>query len=270
MAIAYDAARGCTVLFGGHSNGPRYGDTWEYDGATWRMRTPTNAPPPRSGLALVFDPLLGAVVLFGGWDNGYFADTWAWDGVGWSALGSSTVPTPRGNHRMVYDSSRDVVLLHGGNAESGPLADTWEGVFSVRARFETFGTGCAGSEGEPMLSMAPGMEANLGGTFGLDLSQLPPGQTTILLLGASNTLLGGVPLPIPLDGAGMPGCSLHVSGEIALPLANFSGSVHWEVVIPPLPSLVGAAFYLQALVADPPANPAGVIASAGAAVTVGS
>jgi hypothetical protein len=34
-AMAYDAARGRTVLFGGNGDGRVLDDTWEWDGARW-------------------------------------------------------------------------------------------------------------------------------------------------------------------------------------------------------------------------------------------
>ncbi len=47
-ALAYDSARGRTVLFGGSdsSGGPLSSDTWEWDGDTWTERHPDT---PRTG-----------------------------------------------------------------------------------------------------------------------------------------------------------------------------------------------------------------------------
>ena len=42
-ALAYDAARGRVVLFGG-SGGGYLADTWEWDGNDWIQRTPSNSP----------------------------------------------------------------------------------------------------------------------------------------------------------------------------------------------------------------------------------
>src|ERR1041384_7179735 len=52
-AMAFDSARGVTVLFGGFTGGES-GETWEWDGATWMERT-TGGPSPRSGHAMVYD-----------------------------------------------------------------------------------------------------------------------------------------------------------------------------------------------------------------------
>jgi hypothetical protein len=52
--MAYDSARGVTVLFGGYHNNPGgyYGDTWEWDGARWSLRA-TTGPTARDGHAMV-------------------------------------------------------------------------------------------------------------------------------------------------------------------------------------------------------------------------
>ena len=46
--MAYDSARGVTVLFGG-GIGPntQYNDTWEWDGTSWTERTTLNKPTAR-------------------------------------------------------------------------------------------------------------------------------------------------------------------------------------------------------------------------------
>src|SRR2546430_14962699 len=47
-AMAYDAARGVTVLFGGHT-----GATWEWDGTLWTYRPETG--PTANSAAMAFD-----------------------------------------------------------------------------------------------------------------------------------------------------------------------------------------------------------------------
>jgi hypothetical protein len=51
FGMSHDAVRGRTVLFGGRSaaTSPQLSDTWEWDGNSWNLRHPTNAPPgPRA------------------------------------------------------------------------------------------------------------------------------------------------------------------------------------------------------------------------------
>lgn len=122
-AMAFDSARGVTVMFGGYG---RLGDTWEWDGEEWRLPN-VIGPGPRTRHAMAYDSARGAVVLFGGLDGGARGDTWEWDGVEWRQVATSG-PPPRSDHAMAYDSTRGVVVLFGGTDASGVryLNDTWE------------------------------------------------------------------------------------------------------------------------------------------------
>src|SRR5262249_49869206 len=83
-AMAYDAARGRMVVFGG-DDGSYRGDTLEWDGSAWSVRSQTG-PSPRYGPCMTYDAVRARVVLFGGKDPSsatYFGDTWEWDGVSW-------------------------------------------------------------------------------------------------------------------------------------------------------------------------------------------
>lgn len=84
-AMAYDASRSRTVLFGG-SNSAWLADTWEYDGSTWQSVPATPRPAARQGAAMVFDPVTSQCLLTGGDDDleRPLRDTWAWDGSRWS------------------------------------------------------------------------------------------------------------------------------------------------------------------------------------------
>src|SRR5262245_3058205 len=68
LAMAYDSARGVTVLFGGGGPGTFNSNTWEWDGTEWRLRA-TTGPSPRSGHAMAYDSVRGVTVLFGGADS---------------------------------------------------------------------------------------------------------------------------------------------------------------------------------------------------------
>lgn len=83
FALAYDAARGHVVMFGGQSaEGDTLADTWIWDGATWALAAPANSPPPKSGQTMAYDVARGNIVMFGGWDEtGALSDTWIWQPV---------------------------------------------------------------------------------------------------------------------------------------------------------------------------------------------
>src|SRR5690242_2908760 len=80
-AMAFDAALGKVVLFGGGNSRTRLADTWIFDGSNWKRQSPPVSPPARTGASMVYDPAIGKVVLFGGsGPAGPLADTWLYDG----------------------------------------------------------------------------------------------------------------------------------------------------------------------------------------------
>jgi hypothetical protein len=141
--MAYDSARGVTVLFGGAQGGNDgiehyFEDTWEYDGTAWTDVSPATGtagidwPEARRQHAMVYDSANGVMVLFGGGsDNGsnMYNDVWEWNGTAWTEITpSGSSPVARRGHQMAYDSSRGVVVLFGGqDSDSDTIYnDTWE------------------------------------------------------------------------------------------------------------------------------------------------
>jgi hypothetical protein len=116
-AMAYDAARGVIVLFGGTSPGAN-GETWEWNGTAWSQRS-VSGPSPRVQHAMAYDAARGVTVLFGGNLGGGIisGETWEWNGTAWSQR-SVTGPSPRYGHAMAYDAARGVTVLFGGFAGS--------------------------------------------------------------------------------------------------------------------------------------------------------
>lgn len=148
--MAYDSRREVTVLFGGITGRTRgaqlFGDTWEWDGRTWRL-VATEGPSPRLGHAMVYDERRGVVILFGGNDGAFRNETWEWDGTEWR-LAAQGGPSPRSRFGLAYDKERGVVVLFGGIPRD--LDDTWEwdGVQWRRIPAE------AGPSGRSRLAMA--------------------------------------------------------------------------------------------------------------------
>ncbi len=130
--MAYDAARGRVVLFGGGDGvNTIYGDTWEWDGSNWSQPHADVKPPARLNASLTYDAARGRTVLFGGATvqagvTGWLADTWEWDGATWSQRASATSPSARSSAGMVYDSQRGRVVLFGGIGSGIRQNDTWE------------------------------------------------------------------------------------------------------------------------------------------------
>jgi len=79
-SMAFDAATGDFVLFGGTSQSALFGDTWSWDGTDWMPLSPTTSPSPRYEAMMDYDPNSQGLLLFGGTQYGssktYFNDTW--------------------------------------------------------------------------------------------------------------------------------------------------------------------------------------------------
>ncbi len=135
VGMAFDAARGVPVLFGGvyYGSGVSYfNDTWTWDWTTsaW-TRVATSGPTARYGSAMAYDAKRAEVVLFGGVPGTTGGDdpgTWAWNGTVWT-LKSSSGPSIRHGHAMAYDGDRGVVYLFGGQSSvdwKTEYGDLWE------------------------------------------------------------------------------------------------------------------------------------------------
>ena len=107
-AMAFDAARGEVVLFGGENNNGYLNDTWIWNGTTWTDKTTSTSPSFRIRGTMAFDAARGEIVLFGG---EYLNDTWTWNGATWTEESPSNVPPSRESSSLAYDSNRQVVVL---------------------------------------------------------------------------------------------------------------------------------------------------------------
>lgn len=75
--MAYDAAHGQIVLFGGYGN---LSDTWIWDGSNWIQANPAQKPSARWAPAMAYDESHAQIVLFGGYaySGDWQSDTWIW------------------------------------------------------------------------------------------------------------------------------------------------------------------------------------------------
>jgi RHS repeat-associated protein len=128
--MAYDAARGQLVMFGGGATIPSpiiFDDTWVWDGVSWTQKFPATNPPPKSSQSMAYDAARQQVVMFGGTiGNAISADTWVWDGINWTQKFPATNPSARLHADMAYDAAhQQVVLFGGGPGDPSSFADTW-------------------------------------------------------------------------------------------------------------------------------------------------
>jgi M6 family metalloprotease-like protein len=131
-AVAYDARRRRTVMFGGvpSSGGALSDATWEFDGSVWKQAGEGTRPPARSDHAMVYQQAAGVTLLLGGWSgSGQLYDLWAWDGSAWSEVPvcDSRAREQWANY-AAYDAKRDVVVTGGRMAIGawGEALATWE------------------------------------------------------------------------------------------------------------------------------------------------
>lgn len=131
-AIAYDAARRQTVVFGGTLT-PSH--TWIWDGTNLRRAVPEDPegdgnPISCGGQSLAFDQVRGRMLLSWGvlsWD------IWEWDGVSWARIPGELpgVPAPCGWcwGGLAFDALAGLVTLYGGNLCSLPQGCVEDGLF---------------------------------------------------------------------------------------------------------------------------------------------
>ncbi|MGH7151224.1 MAG: hypothetical protein ACREIU_11015, partial [Planctomycetota bacterium] len=135
-----------------------------------------------------------------------------------------------------------------------------------------FGVACPVSGGILPRIGATGA-AHLGQTIKINLSQVPPGKPTLLLLGFTNQAWWGIPLPLDLAFVGLPGCALLVSPDVPLGFTTSAfgpgnGRVVAPLSIPSQAALAGATFYAQWYVVDPGPAPIPGAMTRGLAVTL--
>ena len=130
-AMAYEAAGDRVILFGGYDGSGVFDDTWAYDltADAWTRLVPGGSPPPpRYGHAMVYDPAIGRVILFGGLggDGRVVNDIWAYDPAAnaWTELHPGGDPPPaRYGHAMACEPASGRLIIHDGCDASGAIFD---------------------------------------------------------------------------------------------------------------------------------------------------
>lgn len=135
LGMAYDAADGSVVLFGGIGPGDvAMQETWTYAGGDWSLVSAPNfppiSPPARFSASMAYDAKDGYVLMYGGLSQPenhapILGDVWAYRGSVWENLTPNPIPSFRSSMAMTYDAEDGCVLLFGGLGPSGPLSDTW-------------------------------------------------------------------------------------------------------------------------------------------------
>ncbi|MEM7203069.1 MAG: hypothetical protein AAF628_22605 [Planctomycetota bacterium] len=280
-SIVADPERGTLIVSGGWYSVPymftyqqtvfELNDTYEWDGTSWRR---VNGTRGRRGHHMVYDSFRKRVVMFGGsgacgYACGFFFDSTAelvddqWVAT---QIGG---PVPRNDPRMAFDEKRRRIVMTGGFASGTPgTQETWEYYTTAPALFSTFGRGCEGSAGTPTLALENGQWPWLGDTFELRADNLPASAPLAMLLGTSDTTFAGATLPLPLPRVA--NCSLRVSPDVVLGVANQGGTATWQLDIPDDPALRGGILFEQLVVVDPPSSALGLTLTPGGRAKIGA
>lgn len=178
-------------------------------------------------------------------------------------------------HLFPHAADEVVLLTTAQDHSTNPLVATPSSVeggqllllrVALDAAASTYGQGCGN------LQLAAANQPTLGEWLIADVTGLQIGAPALMMVGLSNTDWFGAPLPLPLDGLGLTGCSLYT--DLAIDVAGFCAatgatSARHVLPIPATHSVIGFAFYLQAWSANANANPAGLVTSNGLALHVG-
>jgi len=162
-----------------------------------------------------------------------------------------------------------------------PSATTWNGTFTqawsyrvdttacpALASYKTYGKGCKGSNGVPMLSNT-GLP-KLGQSFQVDLANARANAPALITLGVSDTKFGALVLPFDLTPIGAPSCQLLASPETLIPFATSgTGTASIKFMIPNLSSLNNVSLFNQFMISDPTANKLTLVFSNGGKMTMG-
>lgn len=247
MGFVFDSSLNRVIMFGGcdESTQTIYGDTWWYDGVDWIDVSPASSPTPRFRGSMVFDSTRSRTVYYGGFDgSNSLEQTLEYTGGEWAIIPpAGNNPTNTTEMLGAYDPLRQKFVIYGGFGGSFSN-DTWEYTGNTDGIFTLYGSACDLATGTPGLT---GSTPNIGTTLNLDATDLGTSIGAVWVLGLSDQVFNGLPLPFDLALIGLPGCDLLTSADlIDLSLAT-GGVASYSVSLPFQTNLVGQSIYCQAL-----------------------
>ncbi|MCI4350491.1 MAG: PKD domain-containing protein [Thermoplasmata archaeon] len=114
---------------GGSIVHPSVAPTTRVVGNWTQLVNSTSTPPTRQSGSMVYDPVAGEYVMFGGSSatSTPLGDTWVFAHENWTDLTAnlSIAPSPRWYYSMTWDAADNYVLLFGGRNTSTDFNDTW-------------------------------------------------------------------------------------------------------------------------------------------------
>ena len=123
--IAYDAAAGSVIMFGGSSYTGNLNDTWSFAGGNWTQLHPLHSPNTPTPDGLTYDVRDQELVYTSAQNySGPFLEyTWVYSAADWSQVTASGPPERLGEG-ITYDGADGYVVFFGG-VQYSPVDDTW-------------------------------------------------------------------------------------------------------------------------------------------------
>ncbi|MFZ1012304.1 MAG: choice-of-anchor D domain-containing protein [Terracidiphilus sp.] len=213
QGMAYNAAMGQTVMFGG-KNGGDLDDTWVWNGTNWTAAmTPSSLTARIASHAMTYDAALGQVILYSGISPD--TDTWEWGlsnnfgNVNVCPAGQSTPAPCSKTLSLIFNFAADTTITS--------IQVVTQGAPSLDFR-QVSGGNCSG-----MIS------AGSSCTLSVQFAPLAPG----LRLGALQLLVNGTqPVNIPIYGVGQgPAAAFSPATPTTVNTGSFSLSVPKGVAV---------------------------------------
>ncbi len=186
---------------------------------------------------------------------------------------------------VIYEQTGDVIGVHthsgctassGANSGTNAVRTDWT---SARAQvmtlhtageYTTFGTGCGGAAGVPVIAFSGIPETGRTVTVRATTLHAQAGFGAFFL-GFSNTQWGSNPLPMVLDGFGLQGCQMLVDPVFTRAAAPAAGQASMALAVPSSAAFVGMTTYYQYACLDATApNTAGAVLSNGGRLFIGN
>lgn len=261
-ALVYRSLVGDLVYFGGNSStSPTKSDeTWSLNlgTGTWSL-IPTATKPISSaatsgpgllGLAGYFNEVTGRMVIHGGQGNGGgpSVSTWEFDGTDWTDVSWAGTPNLRNAPGQWLSSTQRGYALCG-NSSNGAIDWTQEHGPVAYGSFTLKGTDCPTSAGMTA-TMSSATMPSINSNLVIDLANLTPGALAFTIVGTSDTVMLGIPLPLPM-GIVFPGsgaaCSIEVSQDLGIfsPTTITGTEASFTLPVPNDAALLGLSVFAQ-------------------------
>jgi len=256
---AYDAVRNALVLV--------YRSGGLHHTRSWDMQSWLELVPPQlseSYLTLAWDPAHQRLI---GFFDSHEMTTFELTATGWRRHQHDRVPQYGAGFGWGFTPMPhlDRIAL----VQNQPYLATRTGTYlydhaePLTASYVSFGPGCAGSQGVPVLAAEPGHAPRLGSIFVVQVDNVPATTPFVALTtGFDAQSWKGHALPRDLTFLGMPGCAGYYHPIFLGCWPPSGGSVSIALSLPANLDLLGQPFYHQAFVPDLNAgNPAGAVVS---------